>query len=185
MPVTSAQVRMARAALNWTVRDLSEATDLHRNTITNIETGRYAGDAATLADDRGSSKASGHRVHRRKRRRPRGAATEAATEEKVRFPRSGEGVRFRKPRRSGKVGCELLTARGILKASLRAGGAEFPDGSARRPPHQGRRSEFRGTPLKPIAQRSAKPRRRPRRDDRDGDGGNLPEGRRSAGDVPN
>jgi transcriptional regulator with XRE-family HTH domain len=40
---------MARAALNWTVRDLAEATQLHRNTITNIETGRYVGDAATLA----------------------------------------------------------------------------------------------------------------------------------------
>jgi transcriptional regulator with XRE-family HTH domain len=39
---------MARAALNWTVRDLADATKLHRNTITNIETGRYAGDAATL-----------------------------------------------------------------------------------------------------------------------------------------
>jgi transcriptional regulator with XRE-family HTH domain len=49
MPVTSAQVRMARAALNWTVRDLADATKLHRNTITNIETGKYAGDAATLA----------------------------------------------------------------------------------------------------------------------------------------
>lgn len=49
MPVTSAQVRMARAALNWTVRDLAEAAGVHRNTITNIETGRYAGDAATLA----------------------------------------------------------------------------------------------------------------------------------------
>jgi transcriptional regulator with XRE-family HTH domain len=48
MPVTSAQVRMARAALNWTVRDLADSTKLHRNTITNIETGRYAGDAATL-----------------------------------------------------------------------------------------------------------------------------------------
>ncbi len=48
MPVTSAQVRMARAALNWTVRDLADATKLHRNTITNIETGRYAGDAGTL-----------------------------------------------------------------------------------------------------------------------------------------
>jgi transcriptional regulator with XRE-family HTH domain len=48
MAVTSAQVRMARAALDWTVRDLAEATDLHRNTITNIETGRYAGDLATL-----------------------------------------------------------------------------------------------------------------------------------------
>jgi transcriptional regulator with XRE-family HTH domain len=39
---------MARAALNWTVRDLAEASNLHRNTITNIETGRYAGDQATL-----------------------------------------------------------------------------------------------------------------------------------------
>jgi DNA-binding XRE family transcriptional regulator len=47
--VTSAQVRMARAALNWTVRDLASATGLHRNTITNIEVGRYAGDPATLA----------------------------------------------------------------------------------------------------------------------------------------
>ena len=49
MPVTSAQVRMARAALNWSVRDLAEAAQIHRNTVTNIETGRYAGDAATLA----------------------------------------------------------------------------------------------------------------------------------------
>src|SRR6266404_5608624 len=49
MPVTSEQVRMARAALNWTVRDLAEATGLHRNTISNIEVGRYAGDPSTLA----------------------------------------------------------------------------------------------------------------------------------------
>jgi transcriptional regulator with XRE-family HTH domain len=49
MPVTSAQVRMARAALNWTVRDLAEATNLHRNTISNIETGKYFGDEASLA----------------------------------------------------------------------------------------------------------------------------------------
>jgi transcriptional regulator with XRE-family HTH domain len=48
MPVTNAQLRMARAALNWTVRDLAEATGLHRNTITNIEVGRYAGDHKTL-----------------------------------------------------------------------------------------------------------------------------------------
>ena len=39
---------MARAALNWTVRDLASATGLHRNTITNIEVGRYTGDPATL-----------------------------------------------------------------------------------------------------------------------------------------
>ena len=47
--MTSAQVRMARAALNWTVRDLAAATGLHRNTITNIEVGRYAGDPTTLS----------------------------------------------------------------------------------------------------------------------------------------
>jgi transcriptional regulator with XRE-family HTH domain len=40
---------MARAALNWTVRDLAEVTGLHRNTINNIEVGRYAGDPQTLA----------------------------------------------------------------------------------------------------------------------------------------
>ena len=39
---------MARAALNWTVRDLAEAAGLHRNTITNLEVGRYAGDPQTL-----------------------------------------------------------------------------------------------------------------------------------------
>src|SRR3954471_13986960 len=48
MPVTSAQVRMARAALNWTVRDLAEAAGVHRNTISNIEVGRYGGDPRTL-----------------------------------------------------------------------------------------------------------------------------------------
>ena len=47
--MTSAQVRMARAALNWTVRDLAEATGLHRNTISNLEVGRYAGDPETIA----------------------------------------------------------------------------------------------------------------------------------------
>jgi transcriptional regulator with XRE-family HTH domain len=39
---------MARGALNWTVRDLAKATGLHRNTITNIEVGRYSGDPQTL-----------------------------------------------------------------------------------------------------------------------------------------
>jgi transcriptional regulator with XRE-family HTH domain len=59
MAVTSAQVRMARAALNWTVRDLAEATHLHRNTITNIETGRYVGDPATLSAIEGVLRRSG------------------------------------------------------------------------------------------------------------------------------
>jgi len=40
---------MARAALKWTVRELASAANLHRNTVTNIETGRYSGDLATLA----------------------------------------------------------------------------------------------------------------------------------------
>jgi DNA-binding XRE family transcriptional regulator len=48
MPVTKAQVKMARAALDWTVRDLAVAAGLHRNTINNIEVGRYQGDEATL-----------------------------------------------------------------------------------------------------------------------------------------
>jgi DNA-binding XRE family transcriptional regulator len=48
MVVTNAQVRMARAALDWTVRDLAEQTGLHRNTINNIEVGRYLGDPKTL-----------------------------------------------------------------------------------------------------------------------------------------
>jgi len=59
MAVTSAQVRMARAALNWTVRDLADATQLHRNTITNIETGRYLGDAATLSAIEGALRRAG------------------------------------------------------------------------------------------------------------------------------
>ena len=41
--MTNAQILMARAALNWTVRHLAKATGLHRNTITNVEEGRYAG----------------------------------------------------------------------------------------------------------------------------------------------
>jgi transcriptional regulator with XRE-family HTH domain len=46
--VKPAQVRMARAALNWSLQQLSEAAGVHRNTISNFETGRYAGEPATL-----------------------------------------------------------------------------------------------------------------------------------------
>jgi len=59
MAVTSAQVRMARAALNWTVRDLADASGLHRNTITNIEVGRYAGDPETLEKIEATMKRAG------------------------------------------------------------------------------------------------------------------------------
>jgi transcriptional regulator with XRE-family HTH domain len=50
---------MARAALDWTVRDLADATGLHRNTINNIEVGRYAGDPQTLALIERTLKAAG------------------------------------------------------------------------------------------------------------------------------
>jgi len=71
---------MARAALNWTVRDLAEAAKLHRNTITNIETGRYEGDTATLVAIE--------------------AVLRRAGIEFIDENGTGEGVRFRKPRQS-------------------------------------------------------------------------------------
>jgi transcriptional regulator with XRE-family HTH domain len=46
--VTNAQIRAARGLLNWTVRDLAEKAGVHRNTVTNIETEKYAGGANTL-----------------------------------------------------------------------------------------------------------------------------------------
>lgn len=42
-------VRMARAALNWSLEQLAQASGIHRNTISNFETGKYAGDPATIA----------------------------------------------------------------------------------------------------------------------------------------
>jgi hypothetical protein len=44
---------MPRAALNSTVRDLAKASGLHRNTITTIEIGCYAGnyDSIKLIED--------------------------------------------------------------------------------------------------------------------------------------
>jgi len=50
---------MARGALNWTVRDLAEAAGLHRNTITNIEVGRYSGDPETLTTIENALKRAG------------------------------------------------------------------------------------------------------------------------------
>lgn len=38
--MTSAQIRAARALLNWTVRGLAEKAGVHRNTISNLETDR-------------------------------------------------------------------------------------------------------------------------------------------------
>lgn len=47
--MTSAQVRAARGLLNWTVRELSARAEVHRNTVTNFETGRYAGSTEVVA----------------------------------------------------------------------------------------------------------------------------------------
>jgi transcriptional regulator with XRE-family HTH domain len=74
---------MARAALNWTVRDLAEASGLHRNTITNIEVGRYVGDAATLAKIESALKRAGV--------------------EFIQENGGGPGVRLRKPTSSKKT----------------------------------------------------------------------------------
>jgi transcriptional regulator with XRE-family HTH domain len=42
-------IRMARAALNWPLEQLAQASEVHRNTISNFETGRYAGDPDKLS----------------------------------------------------------------------------------------------------------------------------------------
>ena len=43
------QVRMARALLNWALDGLAEISGVHRNTISNFETGKYEGDPEKLA----------------------------------------------------------------------------------------------------------------------------------------
>jgi DNA-binding XRE family transcriptional regulator len=47
--VTSAQIRMARAALAWTVRDLAEKAGVHRNTIVRVEAGDASPHGSTYA----------------------------------------------------------------------------------------------------------------------------------------
>jgi transcriptional regulator with XRE-family HTH domain len=43
------QTRTARALLNWSLDQLAEASGVHRNTISNFETGKYGGDPEKLA----------------------------------------------------------------------------------------------------------------------------------------
>jgi transcriptional regulator with XRE-family HTH domain len=47
--VKPAQVRMARAALNWSLAELAQAAGVHRNTVSNFERGKYSGDPEKLA----------------------------------------------------------------------------------------------------------------------------------------
>ena len=48
MGITSTQIRMARAALDWSLEKTARKARLHRNTIHNIEVGKHGGDTATL-----------------------------------------------------------------------------------------------------------------------------------------
>lgn len=50
--VTSAQLRAARALLNWTVRDLADKAGVHRNTVSRAETDATAPGHATAAIQR-------------------------------------------------------------------------------------------------------------------------------------
>ena len=50
---------MARAALNWSLQQLAEVAGVHRNTISNFETGKYAGDPQTLSAIRAALEANG------------------------------------------------------------------------------------------------------------------------------
>jgi len=43
------QTRTARALLNWSLDQLAEVSGVHRNTISNYETGKYSGDSEKLA----------------------------------------------------------------------------------------------------------------------------------------
>lgn len=57
--MTSAQVRAARGLKNWTVRELAEKAGVHRNTITNIETGRYAGSPDAISSIKNAFEVAG------------------------------------------------------------------------------------------------------------------------------
>lgn len=46
--VKPAQVRMARAALGWSLQTLADKAGVHRNTISNFETGKFGGDEESL-----------------------------------------------------------------------------------------------------------------------------------------
>lgn len=57
--VTSAQLRAARALLGWTVRDLAERADVHRNTVSRLESGETVGSRHALAAIRAALEAAG------------------------------------------------------------------------------------------------------------------------------
>lgn len=50
---------MARAALNWSLADLAQAAGVHRNTVSNFETEKFAGDPEKVAAIRSALEAAG------------------------------------------------------------------------------------------------------------------------------
>jgi transcriptional regulator with XRE-family HTH domain len=50
---------MARAALNWSIQRLADASGVHRKAISNFETGRYRGDPQKLAAVRAALDSAG------------------------------------------------------------------------------------------------------------------------------
>ena len=50
---------MARAALNWSLADLAKAANVHRNTISNFETGKFGGSADAVQAVRTALEAAG------------------------------------------------------------------------------------------------------------------------------
>jgi DNA-binding XRE family transcriptional regulator len=59
--MTGAQIRAGRALVGLTVRELAERSGVHRNTISNIEVGRYHGAPESLAAIRKALEAAGVR----------------------------------------------------------------------------------------------------------------------------
>ncbi len=59
MTLTSAQLRAARGLVDWTVRDLAEKTEVHRNTISAFESDKTTPNASTLAALRRALEAAG------------------------------------------------------------------------------------------------------------------------------
>ena len=50
---------MARAALGWSLQTLADAAGVHRNTVSNFETGKYGGDQDSLRKMQAALEAGG------------------------------------------------------------------------------------------------------------------------------
>lgn len=57
--LTSAQCRAGRALVKWSVRDLAERSEVHRNTISAFETDQTAPNSSTLSVLRSALESAG------------------------------------------------------------------------------------------------------------------------------